>query len=139
MIRVSPYTLDDVVAAMNVLAPYDWKKFFEERIHSHGPGAPLGGLENSGWKLTFNDVMNDHQRAKEDADHVVDASFSLGFSVHAPGGDDSSTVVDVIPGSPAATAGLAPGMRLLAVNGRRWSPEILREAIRAAKSRKRTN
>jgi predicted metalloprotease with PDZ domain len=136
VIRVSPYTLDDVVAVMNVLAPYDWKKFFEERIHSHGPGAPLGGLENSGWKLTFNDVMNDHQRAKEDADHVVDASFSLGFSVHAPGGDDSSTVVDVIPGSPAATAGLAPGFRLLAVNGRRWSPEILREAIRAAKSGK---
>jgi predicted metalloprotease with PDZ domain len=39
----------------------------------------------------------------------------------------------VIPGSAAAKAGLAPGMRLVAVDDRKWSPEILREAIRHAK------
>jgi len=39
----------------------------------------------------------------------------------------------VWPGSPAAVAGIAPGMKLMAVNGRRWSPEVLREAIQAAK------
>jgi len=41
-------------------------------------------------------------------------------------------ILDVIPGSPAANAGLAPGMRLLAVNGRRWTPDILRDAIARA-------
>jgi len=136
VIRIAPYTLNDVVAAMNAIAPYDWKKFFEERIHSHGPGAPLGGLENSGWKLVFNETMNDHQRAKEETDHIADVSFSLGFSVHGPGGDDASGVVDVIPGSPAAKAGLAAAMKLVAVNGRRWSPDGLREAISAAKKGK---
>jgi predicted metalloprotease with PDZ domain len=45
-------------------------------------------------------------------------------------------VIDVIPGSPAANAGIAPGMHLVAVNGRRWSPDILRAAIRAAKNSK---
>ena len=135
-IKVVPYTLDDVVAAMNAIAPYDWKSFFEERIHSHGPGAPLGGLENSGWKLTYSEAMNDHQRADEDSQHVVDVSFSLGFSVHAPAGDEANTVVDVIPGSPAAKVGIAPGMHLVAANGRRWSPDNLREAIRAAKNTK---
>jgi predicted metalloprotease with PDZ domain len=135
-IKVVPYTLGDVVATINAVAPYDWKKFFDERIHSHGPGAPLGGLVNSGWKLTFNETMNDHQRAEEESDHVVDVSFSLGFIVHAPGADDSNAVIDVIPGSPAANAGIAPGMHLVAVNGRRWSPDILRGAIRAAKNSK---
>jgi len=134
VIKVVPYTLDDVVATMNAVAPYDWKKFFDERIHSHGPGAPLGGLMNSGWKVTFDEVMNDHQRAEEDSDHVMDVSFSIGFSVHAPGGDDASTLVDVIPGSPAANAGIAPGMHLVAVNGRRWTPDILRAAIHATKN-----
>jgi predicted metalloprotease with PDZ domain len=133
-IQVVPYTLDDVVATMNAVAPYDWKKFFDERIHSHGPGAPLGGLVNSGWKVTFNEVMNDHQRAEEDSDHVIDVSFSIGFSVHAPGGDDANTVIDVIPGSPAANAGIAPGMHLVAVNGRHWTPDILRAAIHATKN-----
>jgi predicted metalloprotease with PDZ domain len=134
VIKVVPYTLDDVVATMNAVAPYDWKKFFDERIHSHAPGAPLGGLLNSGWKVTFNEVMNDHQRAEEDSDHVIDVSFSIGFSVHAPGGDDASTVIDVIPGSPAANAGIAPGMHLVALNGRHWTPDILRAAIHATKN-----
>jgi predicted metalloprotease with PDZ domain len=136
VIKVVPYTLGDVLATMYSVAPYDWKKFFEERIHSHGPGAPLSGLENSGWKLSYSDVMNEHQRADENTNHIVDVKLSLGFSVHAPGGDDANTIVDVIPGSPAAKAGLAPGMRLVAVNGRRWSSETLREAIRAAKTAK---
>ncbi|HVO56546.1 MAG TPA: PDZ domain-containing protein [Dongiaceae bacterium] len=136
VIRVAPYTFEDVVAAMNSVAPYDWKKFFEERIHSHGPGAPLGGIENSGWKLTFTELFNDHERAIEETSRVMDLSFSLGFSVHAPGGEEGSSVVDVTPGSPAAKAGLAPGMKLVAVNGRRWSPESLREALRAGKTSK---
>ena len=134
VIKVVPYTLDDVAATMNAVVPYDWKLFFDERIHSHGPGAPLGGLLNSGWKVTFNEVPNDHQRAEEDSGHVTDVSFSMGFSVHAPGGDDANTVIDVIPGSPAASAGVAPGMHLVAVNGRRWTPDILRAAIHETKN-----
>lgn len=134
VIRVNPYTFEDVVSAMNAVAPYDWKKFFEERIHSHGPGAPLGGIENSGWKLVYTEAINDHERALEETSHVSDFSYSLGFTVKASGGDDGNSIQDVAPGSPAAKAGLAPGMHLVAVNGRRWSPDILRDALRSAKT-----
>ena len=130
------YTFDDVVTAMNDVAPYNWKTFFEERLKSHGPGAPLGGIENSGWKLVFNDTMNDHQRAAEAAEFTVDEQFTLGLLLHAPGGPDGGAILDVIPGSPAAQAGLAPGMTLVAVNGRKWGAEILRDAIRRAKDSK---
>ena len=131
--KIVPYTFDDVVATMQEIAPYDWRGFFTERLNTHGPGAPLGGLENSGWRLVFNDTINEHERALEEVDHFVDVQFSLGFIVHYPGGENSDEFSDVIPGSPAALAGIAPDMRLIAVNGRRWTPEILREAIRAAK------
>lgn len=131
--KVVPYTLEDVVAAMNAVAPYDWRGFFLQRLHSHGPGAPLGGIENSGWKLGYSDVMNEHQRAAEESGGEIDAWYSLGFGVQPPAGDDPSSIVDVIPGSPAAKAGVAPGMKLLAVNGRKWSPDLLRIAIRDAK------
>jgi predicted metalloprotease with PDZ domain len=130
------YTFDDVVAALNQVAPYDWKTFFNERLYSHGPGAPLGGLESSGWRLTFSEAMNEHQRAMEQVNQETDVQFSLGMIVHNPGAEDSNEVEDVIPGSPAAKAGVAPDMKLLAVNGRRWTPEILREAIRQAKDTK---
>ena len=43
---------------------------------------------------------------------------------------EDGSIPDVVPDSPAARAGIGPGMRLAAVNGRRWSRDILREAIR---------
>ena len=39
-----------------------------------------------------------------------------------------------MPGSPAAKAGFAPGMNIIAVNGRKFSKEILREVLKSAKT-----
>ena len=121
---------------MNEVTPYDWTSFFTERLTTHGPGAPLGGVVNSGWKLVFTETMNEHQRSEEIVSQEVDVQYSLGFHVHATGGEESDRILDVIPGSPADKAGLAPGMHLLAVNGRRWTPELLRDAIKRAKYNK---
>ena len=134
--KVVPYTFDDVVTAMNEVAPYDWRAFFTARLKSHGPGAPLGGLENSGWKLVFTDVPNEYEHVDEVANQEIEMQFSLGLLLHGPGGEDGDHVLDVIPGSPAANAGIAPGMRLVAVNGRKWNPDILRDAIARAKTSK---
>jgi predicted metalloprotease with PDZ domain len=132
--KIVPYTLDDVVAALQEIAPFDWRKFFTQRVNSHGPGAPLGGLEGSGWKLVYSETPNESREAGEIAMHLTDVQFSLGFLVRDTGGENGDEVMDVIPGSPAARAGIAPGMKLVAVNGRRWSPDDLHAAIRQAKS-----
>ncbi len=58
----------------------------------------------------------------------TDASFSIGMSLKEDG-----AILDVIPSLPAERAGIAPGMKLLAVNGRRWKPELLRTANKEAK------
>ncbi|MGB9471756.1 MAG: hypothetical protein WBQ59_20590, partial [Candidatus Acidiferrum sp.] len=110
--------------------------FFTTRLKSHGPGAPLGGIDNSGWKLVFTDTQNEYEHINELATQEVELQFSLGLLVHAPGGDDGGHILDVIPGSPAANAGLAPAMRLVAVNGRKWNPDILRDAIARTKNGK---
>ena len=49
------YTFDDVVNALNQVVPYDWRGFWTERLTNHGPGAPLGGIEGSGWKLVYDE------------------------------------------------------------------------------------
>jgi len=77
--------------------------------------------------------MNEHQRAAEQTDGIVDLSFSLGFTARAAG-DEVNSIVDVVSGSPADKAGIAPGMKLVAVNGRKWTPDWLRVAIRGAKN-----
>ena len=124
---VIPYTADDVFAALNQVQPYDWKRFWTERLQATETSRPLAGLSAAGWKLAWSDTPGEMFRAREDAGKTTDARFSIGFAV-----TDDGVIPDVVPESPAAKAGVAPGMRLVAVNGRRWSHEILREAIRAS-------
>ncbi len=134
--EVKPYTFEDVVATLNEVAPHDWRAFFTARLNSTAPGASLGGLEGSGWRLIYNEKPNDLILATEKERKITDLSFSLGLRLkHEKGTPEDGTILDVIPGMPAAQAGLTPGMRLVAVNGRKWSPEILGEALAAAKSR----
>jgi predicted metalloprotease with PDZ domain len=58
----------------------------------------------------------------------VDASYSLGFVVTKDG-----ELKDVTYGSPAYAAGIGPGMHLVAINGRAWSKDILRDVLAASK------
>ena len=125
--KVVPYTFDDVIRALNDVAPYDWAKLLRERVGATSTHAPLGGIERGGWKLVYNEKPNASSEALEKVAKFADFSYSLGFTIGEDGKLD-----DVIVGSPAYQAGLGPGMKLLAVNGRKWSPPILREALKAA-------
>jgi predicted metalloprotease with PDZ domain len=125
--RVVPYTLDDVLAALNEVARYDWRQFFLARIYVTTPHAPLGGIENAGWRLAFTNTPPPMLKSAESAEKLTDLGFSLGLIIKEGG-----PVQDVIPGSPADQAGVGAAMKLVAVNGRRWTPELLRTAIKAA-------
>ena len=125
---VKPYTFDDVVNALNQIAPYDWRGFWTERLTNHGPGAPLGGIEGSGWKVVYDETPSRHGTAVADVPFRSGTRYSLGLEL----GEDGS-IADTIEGMPAAKAGIGPGMKLVAVNGRRFSPEVLRDALKAAK------
>ena len=93
------------------MQPYDWAGFLRARLDSHGPGAPLDGLARGGWKLTYTDTPSAMQKAAESARHSTDLTYSAGLTLSADG-----TVRSVLWGSPAFTAGLAPGNKIAAVN-----------------------
>ena len=131
--RLSPYTLDDIIAALDATAPYDWRGFFNTRVYEINPHPPLGGIENGGWQLVYNDQENSVVRVRDTVDDTLDLSFSLGMIVGTGKGDESGRLVEVIPGMPGAEAGLAPGMRVISVNGRGFSAGALHEAIAEAK------
>ncbi len=123
------YTFDDVVNALNQVVAYDWRGFWTDRLTNHGPGAPLGGIEGSGWKLTYDETPSEMLSNAAGMYHVVPAGGALGLDLRDDGG-----VTDTIEGEIAAKAGIGPGMRVVAVNGRKFSPEILRDAIKSAKT-----
>jgi predicted metalloprotease with PDZ domain len=125
--KVAPYTFDDVVHTLNDVAPYDWASLLRERVGSTSTHAPLGGIERDGWKLVYNDQPNAFTQAAQKLWKFADVSYSLGFTVTKDG-----ELEDVIVGSPAYQSGLGPGMKLVAVNGRKWTAPVLHAAIKAA-------
>jgi predicted metalloprotease with PDZ domain len=125
--KVVPYTFDDIVRTLNEIAPYDWEKLLRERVAATSTHAPLGGIERGGWKLVYNGTPNLFGAAIEKLAKFSDFSYSLGFVVQKDGKFE-----DVIVGSPAYQSGIGAGMKLIAVNGRKWTPEILQDAAKAA-------
>lgn len=126
--EVKTYTVDSLLADLDAVQSFDWRGFFEERVYRVAPRAPLGGIRQSGWKLVYRSERTAMQKAHEDATKGIDVWHSIGLRLAGDGG-----VNDVLPGSPADRAGLSPGGRLLAVNGRQFSARWLRQCIRDAK------
>ena len=127
--QVKTYTFDDVVNTLNQLAPYGWRGFWTERLGNHGPGAPLGGIEGSGWQLVYDDMRSERVRARETDRGEVNAAYSIGLWLRPDG-----SVTDTVEGMLAAQVGIGPGMKVIAVSGRKFSAEVLRNALREGKS-----
>ena len=126
---VKTYTFDDVVAALNQVTPYGWGPLLRNRLDSLDASSPMGGIVRGGWKLAFTEEPTELWKARETANKNVDVSHSIGILLSAEG-----AINDVLPGSPAAKAGLIPGMKLLAVNGRKWSTEGLHQALKDSRT-----
>jgi len=125
--EVKTYTEQDVFDALNKVCAYDWAKFFHDRMELTTTDAPIGGLEVAGWKLIYTSQPNLYQSAQHQRWGASDTEYSLGLSVGRDGG-----IGDVTRGMIAAKAGLVPGMKLIVVDGQRWQPGMLDEAVAKA-------
>ncbi|HKA24804.1 MAG TPA: M61 family peptidase [Candidatus Eisenbacteria bacterium] len=124
--QVVPYTREDVEHALGQIAPYDWKSFFAARVDSVTAQPPLGGVTASGWKMAYADSATEYYDAVEALNEEQDHRFSIGLRVATEDGKIS----DVLPGSPAAKAGLGPDMELVGINGRVWNEDRLKDAVK---------
>jgi len=127
--ELKTYTFEDVVAALNSVAPYDWAGFLRARLDGVATKTPNEAIEQSGWKLVYNEQPNEVLGIGEALARRADFSLTAGFTA-----SDEGTVGDVIHGGPAYTAGIGPGMKIVAVNGAQYSSEAMRGAIEAAKT-----
>jgi len=124
---VKTYTFDDVVNTLNQVQAYDWRGFLTERVLKIAKHAPLGGITNSGWTLVYNDRPNAIAKLREQLGAGADASASIGLVLTKAG-----VVADAIEDGIAAKNGIGPGMKIVAVNGRKYSREFLAAAMREA-------
>jgi predicted metalloprotease with PDZ domain len=128
-VEVKPYEFDDVVAGLNAIAPYDWKTLLNKRLTETANHAPLNGIEQGGWRLTLSEKASGFEKATGGGRRRgLDLSASLGLVLNAEG-----NVMDVVLDTPAYKAGVGPGMKLVGVNSRKFSPKVLDEALAATK------
>ena len=125
--EVKTYTFDQLASALNAIAPYDWAGFFKTRLKSTSADAPVGGIENGGWKVVMNEKPPRSQERRGGAGYT----YSLGLQLGADG-----AVTDSIVGGPAFQAGIAPGMKVIGVNSHVYTPEVLADAVKAANNSK---
>jgi len=126
------YNFDELVQDLNAVTPYDWATFLHDRIDKITPRADLAGIEQGGYKLVYKDKPSASERIFAamggPRSRGIDCWYSLGLRV----GPDGS-IYDVRWNGPGDKARLAPGEKLIAVNGQIFSADALKDAIRAAK------
>jgi predicted metalloprotease with PDZ domain len=121
------YTFDDVVATLNKVQPYDWQSYLRAKVYSVAPQAPLEGIEKGGYQLIFTDEPTKWIKSGEKSGKNNDLTYSGGFVV---GGDGK--VSSVLWDSAAFNAGITVGSEIVAVNGRKFDADALKQAIKAA-------
>jgi predicted metalloprotease with PDZ domain len=121
------YTLDDIVATLNQVQPYDWRAYLEKKVYSVAPEAPLDGIEQGGYKLIYTAEPTKWWKSIEKLRKGADLTYSGGLGV----GNDGK-VSSVLWDSAAFNAGITPGDQIMALNGREFDIDALKDAIKAA-------
>jgi predicted metalloprotease with PDZ domain len=127
------YDFNELVQDLNAVVAYDWATFLHDRVDKINLHADLAGIEQGGYKLVYKDKPTATQRTMAEAAgerHAgMDCWFSIGLSVSSDG-----SISDVRWNGPADKASLAPGEKIIAVNGQIFSKEALHAAIQSAKA-----
>lgn len=122
------YDFNTVVETLNGITPYDWARFLNERIYAVRPTGATAGLAKGGYELVYTDQPNLIVKGGEKAAKGTSLTWSGGLSI-----DKEGKLSSVIWDSPAFDAGLAVGMKIVAVNGLAYDGDTIKAAITDAK------
>ena len=131
---IVPYDREELIRDLNEVVKYDWATFLHERIDNLNPHADLAGIEHGGYKLVYTDKPSTSERTMASAGGRRGGGpnvwYSLGLRVTGEG-----NIADVRWNGPADKAKLAPGQKIIAVNGNVFSADALKSAITEAKGK----
>jgi predicted metalloprotease with PDZ domain len=124
---LKPYVEADLYANLNAVVANDWRAFIDRHLRGRNNQALLGTLDRSGWKLEYSATKNDYVEYQQKRRENVDREWSIGLRINK---DDE--IIDTVESRAAAKAGLGPGMKLVAVNGKKYTDDVLDAAIASA-------
>ncbi len=125
------FTFDDVTASLNAITPFDWEGLLKDRLEGKSSRAPLSGLTLGGYQLVYTREPTPYFRDLEKRSGEINLTYSLGLSCSKNG-----HLTSVLWDGPAFKAGLTTAAEILGVNGRTFSEEAIRDAVRLAEETK---
>jgi len=128
---LKPYLEADVYAALAAIAPGDWRALIRRHLDTTGTEALLAGLQSAGWQLTYSPEKNSYLETRQKRHRTIERLWSIGVTINDKD-EDKGTIIDTVEDRAAAQAGAGPGMKLVAVNGHRYSVEVLDAAVAVA-------
>src|ERR1700733_7897051 len=89
----------------------------------------FAALERSGWRLCYSAEKNSWVDTREKRTKTTERAWSIGIRL-----DKDQKIIDTIEGRAAARAGAGPGMTIIAVNGHKFTADVLDAAILEAQT-----
>jgi predicted metalloprotease with PDZ domain len=129
---IVPYERPELIADLNQVVPYDWATFLHERIDNINPRADLAGITQGGYELVYTDTPSKAEKTLASANSRRGAGIDVWYSLGIRVGNDG-LISDVRWGGPSDKAKLAPGVTIYAVDGKLFSAEALKAALKKSK------
>lgn len=126
---VLTYDFDEIVDTLNSIYPHDWASFLDTRLRQPGQPAPLRGVEMAGYRLVWKEEPNSYSAGRTKNGKYLDLFYSLGINIDLQG-----KVISTLWDGPAFRAGIVNGASVIAVNGAAYSPDVIKEAVTAART-----
>jgi predicted metalloprotease with PDZ domain len=130
--QLKPYVEQDVYDALASVAPADWHTFIRRHLDATNTSALFSALERTGWKLVYTAEKNSWVEYWQKREKTTEREWSIGLRLNK-----DAKIIDTIDDRAAARAGAGPGMTVVAVNGKKFTAEVLDAAIVEAQTTRR--
>ena len=124
-----PYDLDEVLTTLNAVASHDWRAFFDARVYQVAPHVPLGGVEGAGWRLAY--VAEKPDLLKPGGQPRARRLRELARLQREEGERRDRGRAQRQPGR---QGGLLGGAKLVAVDGRKYDAQVMKDALARART-----
>lgn len=122
----------EILATLNQTVEHDWSSVVTAWIKEPQPALPLDVVARIGYRIEYNSEPTDYQKKRERDSHYASAYHSLGMSVNSSGVVHGS----IVPGMAADAAGIAPGMKVIGVNGKKFTLDRFRDGLKDSTTRR---
>lgn len=129
---VAGHDYQDVVRDLKAVADYDWDSFLQRRVTVPQETLPLDVIERLGYRLRYSEKPPALPPTIPGTGPEPDNTAADSLGITTTGG----SITGVVPGLPGDKSGLAPGMKVIGINGKRFTVNRLRDAIADSLARK---